>query len=149
MAANDPARTEAILKAVTALEAAGAIMVPDASTSVGTIPALPAHYEERATIEDYYQHLGPNAPVKSLVQEVQVDETDPQEALKFGNKEHKVESEAEDTPGGPNQKAYDEALPKRKTAYHAAIEKMMKEPSGGGGPGHRGRRLGSERSGSG
>jgi Asp-tRNA(Asn)/Glu-tRNA(Gln) amidotransferase A subunit family amidase len=126
--------SEAILKAVAALEAAGAIMVPDASTSVGTIPALPAHYEERATIEDYYQHLGPNAPVKSLVQEVQVDETDPQEALKFGNKEHKVESEAEDTPGGPNQKAYDEALPKRKTAYHAAIEKMMKEPSGGGGP---------------
>jgi amidase len=126
--------SEAILKAVAALEAAGAIMVPDASTSVGTIPALPAHYEEHATIDDYYSHLGAGAPVKSLVQEVQIDETDPQEALKFGNKEHKVESEAEDTPGGANQKAYDEALPKRKTAYHAAIEKMMKEPSGGGGP---------------
>jgi amidase len=126
--------SEAILKAVAALEAAGAIMVPDASTSVGTIPALPAHYEEHATIDDYYSHLGASAPVKSLVQEVQVDETDPQEALKFGNKEHKVESEAEDTPGGANQKAYDEALPKRKVAYHAAIEKMMKEPSGGGGP---------------
>jgi amidase len=126
--------SEAILKAVAALEAAGAIMVPDASTSVGTIPALPAHYEEHATIDDYYAHLGAAVPVKSLVQEVQVDETDPQEALKFGNKEHKVESEAEDTPGGANQKAYDEALPKRKTAFHAAIEKMMKEPSGGGGP---------------
>ncbi|HEX4482893.1 MAG TPA: amidase family protein, partial [Solirubrobacteraceae bacterium] len=126
--------SEAITKAVAALEAAGAIMVPDASTSVGTIPALPAHYEEHATIDDYYSHLGAAAPVKSLVQEVQVDETDPQEALKFGNKEHKVESEAEDTPGGANQKAYDAALPKRKIAYHAAIEKMMKEPSGGGGP---------------
>jgi amidase len=126
--------SDPILKAVAALEAAGAIMVPDASTSVGTIPALPAHYEEHATIDDYYAHLGAAVPVKSLVQEVQVDETDPQEALKFGNKEHKVESEAEDTPGGANQKAYDEALPKRKTAFHAAIEKMMNEPSGGGGP---------------
>jgi amidase len=126
--------SEAILKAVAALEAAGAIMVPDASTSVGTIPALPAHYEEHATIDGYYTRLGAAAPVKSLVQEVQVDETDPQEALKFGNSQHKTESEVEDTPGGPNQKAYEEILPKRKAAYHAAIEKMMNEPSGGGGP---------------
>ena len=126
--------SEATLKAVAALEAAGAIMVPDAQTSVGTIPALPAKYEEHATIDGYYTHLGAAAPVKSLVQEVQVDETNPQEALKDGNSAHKAESEAEDVQGGANQKAYEETLPKRKTAYHAAIEKMMNEPSGGGGP---------------
>jgi amidase len=126
--------SEAILKAVAALEAAGAIMVPDAATSVGTIPSLPSKYEEHATIDEYYKGLGPAAPVNSLVQEVQVDETNPQEALKFGNSQHKSESEAEDTPGGKNQKEYEEKLPIRKTAFHAAIEKMMKEPSGGGGP---------------
>jgi Asp-tRNA(Asn)/Glu-tRNA(Gln) amidotransferase A subunit family amidase len=126
--------TEPVLKAVAALEAAGAIMVPDAPTTVATIPALPTGYEQHATIDGYYAHLGAAAPVKSLVQEVAVDETNPQEALKDGNSAHKSESEAEDTPGGKNQKEYEEKLPIRKTAYHAAIEKMMNEPSGGGGP---------------
>ncbi len=126
--------SEAILKAVAALESAGAIMVEDKATTVTGLPALPSHYEEHATIDAYYKRLGAGAPVKSLVQEVQVDETNPQEALKFGNKEHKVESEAEDTPGGANQQAYDKALPERKKLYHEAIEKMMNEPSGGGGP---------------
>jgi len=126
--------SDPVLKAVAALEAAGAIMVPDASTTVGTIPSLPSGYEAHATIDGYYTHLGAAAPVKSLVQEVQVDETNPQEALKDGNSAHKSESEVEDTPGGKNQKEYEEKLPVRKTAYHAAIEKMMNEPSGGGGP---------------
>lgn len=126
--------SEAILKAVAALEAAGAIMVPDASTTVATIPSLPSGYEAHATIDGYYTHLGAAAPVKSLVQEVSVDETNPQEALKDGNSAHKSESEVEDAPGGKNQKEYEEKLPVRKTAFHAAIEKMMNEPSGGGGP---------------
>lgn len=126
--------SDPILKAVKALEEAGAIMVPDASTTVATIPSLPSGYEPHATIDEYYEHLGAQSPVKSLVQEVQVDETNPQEALKFGNSQHKSESEAEDTPGGKNQKEYEEKLPIRKTAFHAAIEKMMNEPSGGGGP---------------
>lgn len=126
--------TEPVLKAVAALEAAGAIMVPDAQTTVASIPSLPTGYEQHATIDGYYAHLGAAAPVKSLVQEVSVDETNPQEALKDGNSAHKSESEAEDTPGGKNQKEYEEKLPIRKVAYHAAIEKMMNEPSGGGGP---------------
>lgn len=126
--------SEPILKAVAALEAAGAIMVPDAPTTVATIPSLPSGYEQHATIDEYYTHLGAAAPVKSLVQEVEVDLTNPQEGLKFGDSAHKTESEAEDTPGGANQKAYEEILPKRKKAFHEAIEKMMNEPSGGGGP---------------
>jgi amidase len=124
---------EAVQKAVSALEAAGATMVPDAETTVTGLPALPAHYEEHATIDSYYKHLGAGAPVKSLVQEVEVDGTDPQEALKFGNSNHAAEAAVEDTPGGANQQAYDKALPERKKIYHEAIEKMMNEPSGGGG----------------
>ena len=137
---------EATEKAVKALEAAGAIMVEDKPTTVTGLPALPAHYEEHATIDDYYKHLGPGAPVKSLVQEVEIDDTDPQEALKFGNKEHAAEAAVEDTPGGPNQLAYDKALPERKKIFHEAIEKMMIEPSGGGGPVIARRRLGARRS---
>jgi Asp-tRNA(Asn)/Glu-tRNA(Gln) amidotransferase A subunit family amidase len=134
------ANEEAVETAVKALEAAGAIMVPDAEPSTATLNAeinehpLPSHYQEHATIDAYYKHLGPDAPVQSLVQEVEIDETNPQMALKFGNKEHAVEAQAEDTPGGANQQAFDAQLPERKRIYHAAIEKMMSEPSGGGGP---------------
>jgi Asp-tRNA(Asn)/Glu-tRNA(Gln) amidotransferase A subunit family amidase len=128
------ASEEAVQKAVNALQAAGAIMVEDKATTVGTLPALPAHYEEHATIDEYYKRLGESAPVKSLVQEVEVDRTNPQEALKDGDSAHATESEAEDTPGGKNQQEYDAILPQRKKLYHEAIEKMMNEPSGGGGP---------------
>jgi Asp-tRNA(Asn)/Glu-tRNA(Gln) amidotransferase A subunit family amidase len=125
---------EAVQKAVTALEGAGAIMVPDAPTTVTGLPSLPANYEPHATIDEYYKHLGAKAPVKSLVEEVAVDNTDPQEGEKDGNSVHAAESLVEDTPGGANAKAYEKILPERKKIFHEAIEKMMKEPSGGGGP---------------
>jgi amidase len=125
---------EAIQKAVTALETAGAIMVPDAQTTVTGLPSLPNGYEAHATIDEYYKHLGPKVPVHSLVQEVETDNTDPQEAEKDGNSVHASESLVEDTPGGANAQAYEKILPERKKIFHEAIEKMMKEPSGGGGP---------------
>ncbi|HEX4753633.1 MAG TPA: amidase family protein [Solirubrobacterales bacterium] len=134
---NDTASTEAVvLKAKAALEAAGAEMVADAATSA-TIPAelnLPSGYEAHATINEYYEHLGAGVPVKSLEEEVAVDNTNPQEGEKDGNSAHASESLAEITPGGTNQHEYEAKLPQRKVIYHAAIEKMMKEPSGGGGP---------------
>ncbi|HWH20325.1 MAG TPA: amidase family protein, partial [Solirubrobacterales bacterium] len=126
--------SEAIIKAKEALEAAGAIMVPDAATKAENLPALPPRYEEHATINEYYEHLGSGVPVKSLEEEVAVDNTNPQEGAKDGNSAHASESLAEITPGGANQKAYEKALPERKVIYHAAIESMMKNPSGGGGP---------------
>jgi amidase len=128
------ANAEAIQKAKEVLEKAGAIMVPDEKTTVATIPSLPSGYEAHATIDDYYAHLGASVPVHSLKEEVAVDDTDPQEAEKDGNSAHRSESEVEDAYGGPNQKSYEELLPVRKAAYHEAIEKMMEEPSGGGGP---------------
>ncbi|HXD55132.1 MAG TPA: amidase family protein [Solirubrobacteraceae bacterium] len=125
---------EATAKAVKALEEAGAIMVPDAQTTAEKTRSLPSGYEAHATIDEYYAHLGASAPVKSLVQEIEVDATNPQEALKDGNSTHAKEAEAEDTPGGKNQKEFEEILPEQKKATQAAIEKMMNEPSGGGGP---------------
>ncbi len=58
---------EATAKAVKALEEAGAIMVPDAQTTAEKTRSLPSGYEAHATIDEYYAHLGPKAPVKSLV----------------------------------------------------------------------------------
>jgi amidase len=126
---------QAVQEAKEALEAAGAEMVADKATTVATgLPALPAQYEEHATIDDYYKHLGAGAPVKSLVEEVAVDNTNPQEGEKDGNSAHAKESLAEDTFGGANQRQYEANLPFRKAANHAAIEEMMNNPSGGGGP---------------
>jgi amidase len=129
--------SEAIMKAKEALEAAGAIMVLDEapkSSEIPALPPLPSAYEEHATINEYYDHLGADAPVKSLEEEVAVDNTDPQEGAKDGNSAHAKESLAEFVHGGTNQKAYEEALPKRKTIYHATIEQMMKEPKVAGVP---------------
>jgi amidase len=125
---------EAIQRAVTALEGDGAIMVPDAQTTAEKTPSLPSGYEAHATIDEYYQHLGAKVPVHSLLEEVAVDATNPQEALKDGNSTHAKESEAEDAFGGKNQKEFEAILPLQKKATQAAIEKMMNEPSGGGGP---------------
>jgi len=125
---------EAIQRVVNALEAAGAIMVPDTPTTVAAIPSLPSGYEAHATIDEYYRHLGGAAPVKSLVEEVAVDNSDPQEGEKDGNSSHANESLAEDVFGAANQKEYEALLPIRKKAFHEAIEAMMLQPSGGGGP---------------
>jgi Asp-tRNA(Asn)/Glu-tRNA(Gln) amidotransferase A subunit family amidase len=128
------ANQEAVQEAKEALEAAGAIMVPDEKTSVASIPALPLNYEAHATIDGYYRHLGSSVPVHNLVEEVAIDDTNPQSAEKNGISKHRAESEVDITPGGKNATEYEELLPIRKAAYHAAIESMMKEPSGGGGP---------------
>jgi amidase len=132
--ASQLANAEAIQKARVALEAAGAILVPDAPTEVAKIPSLPSGYEAHATIDDYYRHLGDSVPVHNLIEEVAVDDTNQQAGEKDGISAHRGESEAETAPGGKNATEYEQLLPIRKAAYHAAIEKMMDEPSGGGGP---------------
>ncbi|HWF24946.1 MAG TPA: amidase family protein [Solirubrobacteraceae bacterium] len=132
---------QANLAAVNALQAAGAIMVPDAPTTDATLAPLPTGWEQHATIDEYYQRLGPMAPVNSLVQEVAVDNTDPQEGEKDGNSAHASESLADDTtitdPGSPtalgvaNAQEYATDLPLRKAAYHSAIDAMLQCPGAG------------------
>jgi Asp-tRNA(Asn)/Glu-tRNA(Gln) amidotransferase A subunit family amidase len=129
--ASQLANAAAIHQAVTALTAAGAIMVPDPVTTTAALPALPTNYEQHATIDEYYKGLGPGVPVQSLVQEVAVDATNPQEALKDGNNKHAPESLVDDTPGGANAIAYESTLPMRKRALHSAIDAMMNCPGAG------------------
>ncbi len=128
---------QANLTAVNALAGAGAVMVPDAPTTVSSALnnfPLPSGYEAHATIDEYYKDLGPQAPVQSLTQEVAIDNGNPQEAEKDGNSAHASESLSDDTPGGANALQYEQNLPQRKALYHAAIDSMMTAPSGGGGP---------------
>ncbi len=118
--------------AFNALQAAGAIMVPDTPTTVNTstLPALPTGYEAHATIDEYYQGLGAGAPVQSLAQEVAVDNANPQEAAKDGNSAHANEAQVDDTPGGANQQQYQTNLPQRKAAFHGGIDAMINTPNG-------------------
>jgi hypothetical protein len=50
-------------------------MVPRPTTIVGTLPSLPAGYEQHKTIDEYYKRLGSRAPIQSLVQEVADNQT--------------------------------------------------------------------------
>jgi amidase len=132
---------QANLAAVGALQAAGAIMVPDPPTTVATLAPLPTGWEQHATIDEYYQRLGPMAPVNSLVQEVAIDTANPQEGAKDGNSAHASESLADDTtitnPGAPtalgvtNAQQYATNLPLRKAAFHSAIDAMLQCPGDG------------------
>jgi Asp-tRNA(Asn)/Glu-tRNA(Gln) amidotransferase A subunit family amidase len=115
----------ALATAYDALVAAGAVMVPDPATTVGTLLPLPSGYEQHATIDEYYRRLGPAAPIKSLVQEVADNQANAQQALKFGNSNHLSESLADITPGGANETQFRTNIVERKAAYHKAIDDMM------------------------
>jgi amidase len=108
-----------------ALVAAGAIMVPRPVATVGTLPPVPNGYEPHKTIDEYYRRLGPDAPVKSLVEEVAANQTDPRQALKFGNSQHLSESQVDISPGAANEIQFRTNLPLRKAAWHKAIDDMM------------------------
>lgn len=108
-----------------ALAAAGAVLVPRPVVAVGSLPAVPAGYEQHKTIDEYYRRLGPGAPITSLVEEVADNAANPQQALKFGNSAHLSESLVDTTPGGPNEVQFRTNLPLRKAAWHKAIDDMM------------------------
>ena len=77
-----------VLEAKAALEAAGAILV---ERPVITEPGMPGgvlNYEAHRDIDAYYRHLGPDAPIKSLAEEVADNLANEHEALKFGNSTH-------------------------------------------------------------
>ncbi|MEY2442270.1 MAG: amidase [bacterium] len=118
-------------EAYDALVAAGAIMVSRPTTTVGTLPALPAGYEQHKTIDEYYARLGAGAPINSLAEEVASNQLNDQEALKFGNGSHLSALAADTTPGGANETAYRTNLPLRKAIWHKAIDDMMNNETPG------------------
>ncbi|MFI7614456.1 amidase family protein [Nonomuraea terrae] len=111
-----------------ALVAAGAIMVPRPTVAVGEIPSLPSGYEQHKTIDEYYARLGPQAPIKSLAEEVADNQANAHQALKYGNSRHLSAVESDITSGGANETAYRENLKVRKAAYHKAIDTMLTYP---------------------
>jgi amidase len=133
---------QAYLTAISTLTAAGATVVEDDPVSATTAAnactsAYNSTYEYHATIDEYYRDLGPQAPVQSLAQEVQIDNTDPQEAEKFSNSAHAAEAAVDDSTdaaGVANQQQYQAALPCRKAAYQGAINSQLNNPSDGNGP---------------
>ena len=74
--------------AVAALAAAGAIMVERPTISPPGIPGGIFHYEAQRDINPYYHHLGPDAPINSLTEEIADNQANAHEALKFGNNNH-------------------------------------------------------------
>ncbi len=108
-----------------ALVAAGAIMVERPQIAVGDVPALPSGYQQHNAINLYYRNLGPLAPIKSLAEEVADNQANEHEALKFGNNSHLNALAADVTVGGANQLAYQAAMPIRRAAQWAAIDRMM------------------------
>jgi Asp-tRNA(Asn)/Glu-tRNA(Gln) amidotransferase A subunit family amidase len=135
------AQQQANAAAVSALAAAGAVMVPDPATTDATLAPLPSGWEAHATIDEYYQDLGPNAPVKSLAQEVAIDNANPQEGAKDGNSAHANESASDDStitnPFAPtalglaNANQFQTNLVYRKRAYQSALDAMMSCPGAG------------------
>ncbi|MGE0683012.1 MAG: amidase family protein [Candidatus Binatia bacterium] len=108
-----------------ALVAAGAIMVERPQISVGSVPGLPGGFQQHQAINLYYENLGPNAPIKSLLEEIADNQANAHEALKFGNQNHVNSSLADVTLGGANDLAYRAAMPIRRAAQWAAINAMM------------------------
>ena len=90
-----------------------------------TVPALPGGYQQHKSINEYYERLGANAPINSLVEEVADNQANAHEALKFGNNAHLNASLSDVSPGGANETAYRAAMPIRRAAQHKAINDMM------------------------
>lgn len=85
---STPASTAANDIAFCALQAAGATMVPITNTTVGSYTGGITNTEAHLTIDGYYKHLGPDAPIKSMADETAANAADPLLALKFGNATH-------------------------------------------------------------
>ena len=77
-----------INEAKAALEAAGAILVERPNINPGSLPGGVLAYEAKRDIGSYYRHLGPDAPIKTVEQEIADNLANEHEALKFGNGTH-------------------------------------------------------------
>jgi Asp-tRNA(Asn)/Glu-tRNA(Gln) amidotransferase A subunit family amidase len=115
----------ALKQAYDALVAAGAIMVERPSINPGSLPGGVLAYEAHRDIDHYYSNLGPDAPINSLAEELQVNEAEAHQALKFGHDTHEA-AYAEDTaPGSADTASYKADLLGGKQMAHSGINRMM------------------------
>jgi amidase len=124
-------------EAYDALVAAGAILVPRPVLSPPL--QLPSgsilNWEARRDINRYYANLGPDAPIKSLDEELAKNLEESDRALKFGNGTHTNVNNfiITDTVGGPTTtdpsntvaNDYKNALLQGKIIAHASIDRLL------------------------
>ncbi|MBE2317907.1 hypothetical protein DVA67_018135 [Solirubrobacter sp. CPCC 204708] len=108
-----------------ALVAAGAIMVERPNINPGTLPGGVLAYEAKRDIGAYYRHLGPDAPIKSVEQEMADNEANAHEALKFGNGTHASAFAIDITPDSAASVAYRNDLLRGKQLSQSGINRMM------------------------
>ncbi|MCW3039758.1 MAG: Asp-tRNAAsn/Glu-tRNAGln amidotransferase subunit, partial [Solirubrobacterales bacterium] len=114
--------TTAFNIAFCALKAAGATMVPVTNTTTITYPGITG-VEAHVTIDGYYKHLGPDAPVKSMADETADNAANPLLALKFNNATHWNVFQSDDSvvPLAANRASLSTA----KIAIHTAFDNVF------------------------
>ncbi len=108
-----------------ALVAGGAIMVERPVISPAGVPGSVLNYEAHRDIDHYYQHLGPDAPIKSLADEVADNTANEHEALKFGNGTHAGSLAIDISPDSAASVSYRTSLLQGKILSHQGIDRMM------------------------
>jgi Asp-tRNA(Asn)/Glu-tRNA(Gln) amidotransferase A subunit family amidase len=112
--------------ALTALENAGATLVNRpavAATGLGSTNIL--SYEAHRDVTHYYRHLGPNAPIKSLEEEIAKNQDEAAQALKFGNGTHVASAAVDISDDSAASVAYRKDLVDGKRITHKAIEDTL------------------------
>ena len=108
-----------------ALTAAGAIMVERPVISPPGVPGSVLNWEAHRDIDHYYQHLGPQAPINSLAEEIAVNQSEAHEALKFGNDTHQAAFAQDTDPASADAAQYRANLVAGKQLSHQGIDRMM------------------------
>jgi Asp-tRNA(Asn)/Glu-tRNA(Gln) amidotransferase A subunit family amidase len=122
---GDLAATPGLAEAKAALEAAGAILVERPVISAGTLPAGVLAYEAKRDINRYYANLGPLAPITSLTQELQVNQAESAQALKFGNATHAAAEAIDISPNSAASVTYRTNLRIGKQLTQSTIDRML------------------------
>ena len=105
---------------------AGAILVERPVISPAGIPGGSVlNYEAHRDIDAYYRHLGPDAPINSLAEEVADNQANEHEALKFGNGTHAGALAIDISPDSAASVAYRTNLLQGKILSHQGIDRMM------------------------
>src|SRR4051794_7891471 len=112
-------------EAKAALAAAGAILVERPVISPSGIPGSVLNYEAHRDIDHYYAHLGPDAPIKSLAEEVADNTANEHEALKFGNSTHAGALAIDIAPDSAASVQYRSNLLVGKQLSRQGIDRMM------------------------
>jgi len=112
-------------QAYDALVAAGAIMVERPNISPSGIPGSVLNYEAKRDIGAYYRHLGPDAPIKTVEQEMADNLANEHEALKFGNSTHATAFAIDISPDSPASVTYRNNLLVGKQLSQSGINRMM------------------------